>query len=745
MYKHTIFGHLRIWLLLLFLAFSIQSIYAQSPNTWYFGQKAGVFFNNGTTLTAFTGSKMSTPEGCATDESASGKVTFYTNGEKIWNGAKVVVNGLYGSMNSCQSSLFYRPKKADTILLFTTDDYNGTHGLCYNIFKTSKGGPILQNKNISLLGSATERMTLTNHCDEKSMWLVTHQWNSDAFYSYLIDEKGIIAPPVICNKGSVHNGNKLNAKGCMKISMDGSKLALAKMADGVVEVFHFNNITGELSDPILITGLANAYGIEFSPSGNVLYVSTASGQLVQYSLLTWNANAIVSSKYVINTQAQLYGSLQLGPDYMVYLARDNSYYLARIELPNSMGSSCIYNPTAVYLNGRKCEAGLPQTYMYKTGFDFKGPIVCLGDTSFFEILGDSTRLDSVKWYIGENPILDSSTLFSPYYIFNKLGAYKIKLVIYHCDTNDTIENYAQIVGPPTANLGPDTSFCGNDLKVLDGGRAVDYLWDNGITDSTRTISQAGTYWVRLSNSCGESYDTINVLNIFDPPIVELPPDTSICSGDSIVLDAGDDSLLSIWQGNDTSRFYTAKIEGFYQLEKTDSNGCHNLEGFNLSLDIFPTIELGPDTTLCIGHDLTFNGKSQGFYLWQDGSSDSSFTVKQPGTYYVNVRNACGEVNDSCEVNYEDCEQIIWVPNAFTPNNDGMNDEFIPYVEHADNYHLYIFNRWGELIFESKDQYSGWDGTYKGKKASEDIYIWRIDYTNYSGKNFNQYGYVVLYR
>ena len=744
MNKFAISKHYYLALIVL-STFIVQSTYAQFPSTWFFGQKAAIFFNNGTTITALNGSKMSTPEGCATDESAPGTVTLYCNGEKAWDVAGNVISGFNGSMNSCQSSLFYRPKKADTLLLFTTDDYNGNHGLCYNIFMLKNGWPSLKNKNITLLNSATERMTLANHCDEKSMWLVTHQWNSDAFYSYLIDEHGNIDTPIITHTGSMHNGNKLNAKGCMKISMDGTKLALAKMSDGVVEVFHFDNITGELSDPIMLTGLANAYGIEFSPSGNVLYVSTASGQLVQFSLQTWNANSVKNSKYVINTQAQLYGSLQLGSDYMIYLARDNSYYLARIELPNSMGSSCIYNPTAVYLNGRKSEAGLPQTYYYKTGFDFKGPIVCLGDTSFFEILGDSTRLDSVKWYYGENPILDSSTLFSPYYIFNHLGSYKIKLVIYHCDTNDTIENYAQIVGPPTANLGPDTSFCGNDVKILDGGRAVDYLWDNGITDSTRVINQPGTYWVRLSNSCGESYDTINVLNIYDPPVIKLPPDTSICTGDSIILDAGDDSLLSIWQGNDTSRFYVAKIEGFYQLEKTDSNGCHNMEGLNLSIDEYPEINLGPDTTLCIGHNLIFNGKSQGFYLWQDGSTDSSFTVKEAGTYYVSVRNACGEVHDSCEVLYEDCHQVIWVPNAFTPNEDGLNDIFLPYVENADNYHLYIFDRWGKLIFETRDQNKGWNGYYKGKKAGEDTYVWRIDYTNFSGEKFNQYGYIVLYR
>jgi gliding motility-associated-like protein len=721
------------------------AVFAQMPNTWYFGQKAGVVFNGGTTISPLTNGLMSTPEGCAVFELTPGIPELYTNGEKAWQFGNVI-SGFKGSINSCQSALIFKAKKSDTVLFFTTDDYLGNNGLCYNIFKIVKGHLSLAQQNISLLPSATERMCNVVHCDKKSRWVVAHQWNSDAFYAYLINEKGLITDTVISHAGSVHSGNKLNAKGCMKISLDGSKLALAKMGDGTVEVFHFNDVTGKVSDAIMLNGLPNAYGVEFSPSGQVLYVSTASGQLVQFSLAMWNANQIKNSKTLINTQAQLFGSLQLGPDLMIYLARDNAYYLARIELPNSIGPSCIYNPTAVYLAGNKCEAGLPPMVFGRNSVDFKGSIVCLGDTTFFKIIGDTSRIDSVKWYFGQNPVLDSSTLFAPYYIFNNYGTYKTTLVIYHCDTTDTLINFAQIIGPPVANLGPDTSFCSNQPMILDGGGASEYLWDNGSTQQTRAINSPGTYWVRLSNSCGESYDTISVLAIFNPPPVYLPPDTALCSGDSLILDGGSDtSMVYIWQGNDTGRFYVATVNGYYMLDVIDTNGCQSHDGFTLQFDSMPEIDLGPDTTLCIGHELTFNGRAQGYYLWQDGSTDSSYTVTEAGIYYVNVRNACGEVWDSTEVFYEDCEQIIWVPNAFTPNGDHLNDEFLPYVENVSYYHLYIFNRWGELIFETTDYQKGWDGTYRGKDAPQDSYIWRIDYKNLSGKYFNQYGFVILFR
>ena len=724
---------------------------AQVPNNWFFGQKSAINFNGGTSVTFLNGSNMSTPEGCASYDKNNTTPLFYTNGEKVWSWqtGSIIANGnnLNGSMNSCQSSLFYMPSKSDTLYLFTTDAHNGNNGLSFHKFgQTSPGSYDLLYTNISLLPSSTERMTLTNHCDKKSMWLIVHQWNSNAFYSYKINEDSLEPSPVITNMGSVHSGNSLNAKGCMKVSSDGTKLALAKMSAGQVELFHFDNIHGTLSDPILLTGISNAYGVEFSSNGDILYISTVTGDIIQYSLSVWNASAIQNSKYTVSSQAQLLGSLQIGPDNMIYVAKDNDFYLGRIEIPGSMGASCTYNPTAIYLNGNKGEAGLPQVYTSENSWDFQVPIECLGDTSFFHILGDTTKLDSVQWYFGKTPILDSSTSFEPYFVYNQLGLFDVTLIIYHCDTLDTLESQSKIVGPPYANLGPDTSFCENSVKIIDGGGGEDYLWNDGSTNSSLTVTTPGIYWVKLSNSCGDSWDTIEVLNVFPTPFVSLPPDTNICDGDSLILTAGNDSSLTyVWQYYDTTQYFTVKNAATYFVEVIDTNNCKNSDYFSLAIDEFPSISLGPDTSLCIGFNLLFNGQSQGHYLWQDGSIDTAYTVSEPGIYYVSIRNACGEAFDTCEVFYDDCHQVIWVPNAFTPNADGKNDVFKPYIENVSEYHLYIMNRWGELIFETSNINEGWDGYNKGGKAPQDSYIWRIDYTNYDGDNFQKYGFIILYR
>ncbi len=721
------------------------SVLAQSPMSWYFGKRASISFGN--TITVLNNNSITTPEGCAVLGGPQNSVRLFCNGDQLWDGSGTIINGcsnLNGSMNSSQASVIYSPKNSDSIYVFVTDQYNGSNGLSYSSLDGANS-IYATRVNVPLLTNATEKITLTRHCDYRSQWLITHEWNSNAFYAYIIGDKGFEPDPVITHSGSVHNGNTLNKKGCMKVNIDGDKLALVKMYDGTLELFKFDNVHGKLSDPILISGIPDAYGVEFDKVGNIVYVSTASGQIFQYSIINWNYNDINASKQVISSQPELLGSLQLGPDFKVYVSRDNALYLGRIESPYILGTGCAYNSTAVYLGGNRCEAGLPQMFYTRNNYNFEGGKVCLGDTSFFELSGDTARLDSAKWIFGKNPVLGTAMGFTSEYLFTTKEVFEIKCILYHCDTTDTLINYQEILGPPNANLGIDTSYCINDIKDLFAGVAEDYLWDDSSTMDIRVITEPGIYWVRITNQCGEDSDTVEIKNIYPIPPIGLPPDTAICFGDSIILDAGNDSLINVWQSMDTSRYYTVNSANYYSLMITDYYNCVAVDNFNLTINYPPEIDLGEDSTLCIGKELTFNGSTHGDYLWQNGSVSNSMPVKEAGVYFVEVTNECGTAMDSCEIFYEDCDQIIWVPNAFTPNGDGNNDAFLPYINNVDFYNIVIFNRWGKLVFESSNNTIGWDGNYNGKKSVEGVYTWRIKYTNFTGENFTKFGYVVLYR
>jgi gliding motility-associated-like protein len=147
-------------------------------------------------------------------------------------------------------------------------------------------------------------------------------------------------------------------------------------------------------------------------------------------------------------------------------------------------------------------------------------------------------------------------------------------------------------------------------------------------------------------------------------------------------------------------------------------------------------KLGRDTTLCTGQQLLLKANvpkeaDSVNYTWQDGSKDSVFLVTQPGTYWVSayIEDYKITLTDTINVNYEDCNKPIWIPNSFTPNGDGLNDIFLPVTEaELENYTMLIYNRWGQQIFESHNINKGWDGKYKGKLVELGVYTYRIEAT-----------------
>ena len=83
---------------------------------------------------------------------------------------------------------------------------------------------------------------------------------------------------------------------------------------------------------------------------------------------------------------------------------------------------------------------------------------------------------------------------------------------------------------------------------------------------------------------------------------------------------------------------------------------------------------------------------------------------------------------------EFCPSAIFIPNTFTPNGDGTNDVFIPIGKNIAAMHLYVFDRWGNQLFESDDPTMGWDGTFAGNIVKNDMYVWRLNYKFFEDKN-----------
>lgn len=358
----------------------------QQANRWYFGQYAGLDFNSGSPV-AVTDGALATRDGCSVISDVEGNLLFYTDGVTVWNRLHQPMpngTGLWGQFYSTQSALIV-PKPGNPALyyIFTTDnqaDYpnyrpelHNCACLAYSVVDLRKGGGLgeVVEKNTVLYAPTTEKIAATLHPNGRDVWVVTHQWNSDAFYTYLVTQAGISEQHVISRAGAIHSG-KLdengNSRGQMKLSPNGSQVALVREESGL-EIFDFDNQSGKISRSILLmedTTLFQYSGVEFSPDGQMLYFTAATRdtiqapyQIIQLDLTGGTAKEIRQSLIVLGRYNRGLESLQLGPDGKIYASTYLSDSLGVVERPNRPGRSCNYRNNGVYLQGRSPNGGLP--------------------------------------------------------------------------------------------------------------------------------------------------------------------------------------------------------------------------------------------------------------------------------------------------------------------------------------------------------------------------------------------------
>jgi gliding motility-associated-like protein len=356
-------------------------------------------------------------------------------------------------------------------------------------------------------------------------------------------------------------------------------------------------------------------------------------------------------------------------------------------------------------------------------------ILCQGEL----LLNATTANASYTWQ-------DNST--NPTYNVTQSGTYWVRTTK-SCSVTDTIT--VNFISFPILNFGNDTILCPNETLILDATNpGASYLWQDNSTNATFTVSQPGTYWVATTNNCGIIKDTINV-TYYPLYIIDLGSDTTLCEGKSMILEATTPNASYLWQDNATTSNYTVSLPGIYWVNVVTN--CRISDTITVNYIPLPRANFGSDTTLCQGKTLQLEPTPNSFYLWQDGSQNPSFTITEAGTYWVNVSNSCGVANDTISVDFKDCYCTLFIPNAFRPNNDNLNDRFAP-VSTCDftEYHFLVFNRWGQIVYETYNPTDSWDGNCNGNPASLGLYVYLVIYKfgNEIISNTN-YGNVNLFR
>jgi len=173
------------------------------------------------------------------------------------------------------------------------------------------------------------------------------------------------------------------------------------------------------------------------------------------------------------------------------------------------------------------------------------------------------------------------------------------------------------------------------------------------------------------------------------------------------------------------------------------SGCVSVIVTNLQFLPEIPVNLGEDQAICSEYILLDAWVQGATWLWQDGSSDSLFLAENPGIYYVKV--TVGDCSDSDTIILSECPVRFWIPNAFSPNGDGLNDTFHPVSNYTETFILRIYSRWGELIFESSGVEQAWDGTFNGKPCQEGVYVYQISYEYPAGEKHRLTGSLKLQR
>jgi len=257
------------------------------------------------------------------------------------------------------------------------------------------------------------------------------------------------------------------------------------------------------------------------------------------------------------------------------------------------------------------------------------------------------------------------------------------------DTTATNSVTVVILPPPIVALGADTFICMGDSIMLDAGNpGSTYLWSTGDSAQTLTVDTNGTYWVSVMNGIGCTGSDTVTITVSPNLSVNLGPDTTICTGDTLILDAGNAGATFNWSTGTATQTIAVSIAGNYFVEVTDSNSCKATDSIAITVDI-----------------------------------------------------TCGDVI---------CGDVF-VPNVFSPNGDAQNDVLYVYGGCIETMNFIIYDRWGELVYEAKSVSEamdvGWNGKFKGngKSMNPATFVYALTVTFKNGDEHSEKGNIALIR
>lgn len=346
------------------------------------------------------------------------------------------------------------------------------------------------------------------------------------------------------------------------------------------------------------------------------------------------------------------------------------------------------------------------------------------------------------------------------------GNYTVNII----DANECSETQTVIINPAPsfiniAVISTETITCngGNDGSIktsTSGGTPLYYYnWSNGETNQSISNLFAGNYTAMVTDNNGcINTQTVTITEPLGITInIDTKSDTCLQSKGlaSTTVNGGIGTYTYNWNDGQTTSTASNLITDNYTIVVTDGNGCVKITTVNISGTTPPIADAGNDVTIKKGEEIQLYATGGGSYNWTPLTGLDNASISDPianptttTTYTLLVidSNGCMD-NDEITVEVKvDCEgDIVFIPNSFSPNNDGNNDILYVRSNCIQTMLFTIYNRWGEKVFESDDVNKGWDGTYNNEVLNNGIFGYIIDAINIQGEAISQKGTISIFR
>ncbi|RLD38592.1 MAG: hypothetical protein DRI89_14210 [Bacteroidetes bacterium] len=710
-------------LLLLLLVLIGYIVNAQNEaNIWYFGNYCGLDFNSGEPVITHDIPHYSFNAN-AVMCNQEGDFLFSSNSNKIWNrNGEIMQNGdnIIGHLTSSQGALIVQKPGSEHLYYLFTVDYSSSTGpligMHYSVVDMNLDGglgAVTAEKNIplDLAWSALDKLTAVRHTNGEDIWIITRNFVIDRFIAFKLTASGLLSDAVL---SPIPERNDWNSFGSMKVSPDKKYIIAAYYSCECTiplkqsfDICSFNASTGEISllytlSKNLVNGdkIYEPYAIEFSPDSKLAYITFFNEIFDQMELYQYDMQYIEDSLQFKQSER----FIARGPVNGLQLARDGKIYctgpeygeydhISIIHEPWKRGTACNYQADAIYMDGGKFLHYLPNIlldHLYR--FEWKGE--CARHPIAFQP-NFLPEPESILWSFGDGEI---STELWPVHEYEDGGQYEVHVTVnYPSGRVEKTSRVFTVVDSPNPDLGPDQLICQGEETVLTAGNDPGfYAWSTGSIGNnvfSITVSDSGTYWVKVSNEFGcSSSDTVHIgfypKAIFNEDNLLITPTACGGSSGSItgLVPEGFNIFSYTWydgSGNiiSTSLDIFNLAVGNYFLHVIDGHGCETISDAYTITDAGDIVvtEVEFTATHCSQNNGTIkitatSGAGTGLLFsinngtnWQ---TDSVFTDIPAGNYFVKVSQGdCSSLFENNPVVIENIDELEINSVSTTPETD----------------------------------------------------------------------------